>query len=279
MPFVVSHPVFETAALPFAATLAAALVLRVIAGRERIEVVGGLAVAVGFLAAYLEILGTPPLPARSSGQKIAYIATAGAVLGLALDIVAARSGSRRLAALVFAGVAVWWLLGHRARDLEMVLSAGLPLLTAWAIVLSRLQRVAGRGRTAGVMLVMAATGLAIVAWWGRTASAAQLAGALAAATGAFLLLSALFTRFRFAEAAVLGGGAALLAIAGQLALYTGASPWALAVLILVFFADHAARRIRLGNGARARGAAPVLLALVAAVPVAGAGVIAYLSAV
>ncbi|MDP6843158.1 MAG: hypothetical protein QGH73_15920 [Rhodospirillales bacterium] len=127
--------------------------------------------------------------------------------------------------------------------------------------------------TPAIMLLFAAIGVSIVALLGASASIAQLAGTLAAAIGGFLLWNWPWARYPLGAAGVLGGGGVLLSLVLTLGLFSeDVSRPALGLLILIFLAPPLAARLPLGRHAVL---GPVVLGIVAAIPVAIAALIAF----
>jgi hypothetical protein len=271
-------PLVQSALLPALATALLTGLIRLAGGRGRGPLLASAAIAAGFLLAYAAILGWPPLPPRASTQKIAYIALAGLALGAALDAAGAGRGVLGWASVALGTLlAVGWLYGRQllaAPTAEQIALAAAVALGG-LFLLARLEVARDDAPSAAVMLLVAAAGAAFVAVLGRSAALGQLAGALAAATGGFLLWNWPVARYRFGAAAVLGAGGALVAILASLAFFTAASRIALALLPLVFLADSAAARLPLGKKPALR---PVGLGLVALVPAALAVAAAYLAA-
>jgi len=278
-----ADPRVQSTVVPFAVAAAVAGVARAAAG-TRAEAWAALAVIAGFAAAYALILGAPPLPPRSSAHKIAYLGAAAAALGLGLDLARARPPLVRLVAAGGAGAAALWLLGARLDldDPATLLWPALPLVAAWLVVMLRLDSQAGAGLTAAVVIMVAAAALALVALLGRSASISQLAAALAAAMAGLALWNWPVARIAGGRAATFAGGALLLALASQALLFTEAAAAALAVLLLVPFADRPAgwllARLVAPGGRIGQALAPVVLALAAAVPAAVAVAIAHIAA-
>jgi len=275
---ILAHPAGQSVVVPLAVALVATGLLRLIGG-GRGPTLAAAGLGLGFLAGYGLILGIAPLPPRSAGQKLFYIVALAWAAGVALDLAAARPLWRHGLAVVGSVAAVVWLLGAQL-GAETMLWPGSVLVAAWVLVLERLSARSGQSLDGAVMLIVVGLAGAGVAFFGATASGAQLSLALAAAAGGFALWNWPVVRFRFAAAAVYAGGAAALALASQFVLYTQVSPWALLLLVLVFFVDRWAARLShgLGDNAFARALAPVVLALVAAIPAGAALAVAYLSA-
>jgi hypothetical protein len=74
-------------------------------------------------------------------------------------------------------------------------------------------------------------------------------------------------RFPFGAAAVLGAGGALAAMVTNMAFYTKSSALAMVCLLPIFFADAVADQVPLPRGALGQSLRPVVLALLAAIPV------------
>ena len=265
-----SDPVVQTL-LPLAAAFLAALFLRILAGPRRVP----LAIAVGFLVGYIAIVGLPPFPPRSAGQKIVYIAAGAALLGLVVDGLTSSPAARRIAAAVAWTAAAAWIAQVR---LVAGLAPGLLLPVAvWAAGLAALWSV-DRGQGAGIRapaaLLAAAIGIGGLAIVAASASVGQLGLALAAAIGGYLLWNWPVTRDGFGATGLLAGGVVALSLILQLALFTRA-PWpALAVLGLCFAA--AGLPAGGGSGGLRRAAGAVLHLGLALVPAFAAWGLAHL---
>jgi hypothetical protein len=278
-----ADPRFQSTVVPFAVAALTTALVRAAAG-ARGDAWAGLAVIAGVAAAYALILGPPPFPPRASTHKIAYIGVAAGLVGLALDLARARPPLVRLAVASGALAAALWLIGPRldVGDPMGLLWPALPVLAVWLILALRLEAQTGAGLAAPVALAVAAAGLSLVALYGRSASIAQLAAALAAAVAGYALWNWPVQRMALARAAVLAAGSLLLGLATQSLLFTKAQAAALALLLLALFADRPAAwllaRLVPPPGRLGKALAPLVLALVAALPAAGAVAIAWLAA-
>lgn len=268
----------QSFALPLLAAGAATGLLRFLAGTTRSALFASAAVPVGFLVAYLVILGTPPFPPVASSQKLGYLAPAGLAAGFLLDWLGDRPLLRWPLLVGGPALGLYWISRPRLGDLQT--TTLLTLLLLWLaslIVFLRLGSAARRpGIEASVMLIMAALGAGAIAFLGRSASLAQLAVALGAAAGGFALWNWPRARYRFGAAALFGGAGSLLGLVSIMSLYSRASLIALALLLPIFFADLLVRKIpslRLGSAL-----APLVLGGVCLVPLIAALVAAYGSA-
>lgn len=238
-----------------------------------------MAITIGFLLGYLVILGLPGFPPPSSTQKLPYLVVLVAILAVVVALVRGRLivASAGLAVLAIGGLL--WLSGRRLGGgdiLSVALALG-PLWLGWLVILFRLARLRNQGQAPAVMVLVAALGLAGIGIFGASASVGQMALALAAAVGGYLLWNWPRVRFPFGETGLVAAGGSLLLLASYLIL-----AWprayifvAVAVLVLVFFADGPAGRLMpRGEGARAV-LAPVILGVTALLPVAVAVAITY----
>jgi hypothetical protein len=263
----------QSGAVPFLAAFVAAALMRGAFGVRLGGAFAGLAVAIGFLAAYWVILGVPPVPPRSANQKLPYIALASLLLGIVGEAVVPL---RRLAGLlVFASgaAAVLWL-GERsllAGASTAAFPAGLALVGGF--VLWRLHRIGAeneRRMDASAVLLVTAIGAALLGAHGASANVAELGFALAAAVGGFFLVNWPTPNADAGPALTLGGGVPLLSLIALLTLFTDVHPLSLALLAVAVLSGEAAQRLPLPRGPFGVAMSPLLAALIAAVPVAAA---------
>ncbi len=264
------NPAFQSAVLPFLLAAAAAGLIRLAGGGGRGALLAGAAVGLALLAAYVAVLGTPPLPPRSSGQKLFYVAAAGLVLGIVLDLGRVRGRGLALVLLAFVAAASVWVGWPAWNRLAAAPDTWMPAVTLLLLLLAAwsLARAAANGIAAAVMLLVAAAGLAIVALTANSASLSQIAGALAAAVGGFLVWNWPTARFPVAGALLFGAMGAFAALATQASLFTRADPWTLAPLALVFLAAAPAARLGIGGAAVRAALSPLVLGFCAALPAA-----------
>ncbi|WP_431858418.1 hypothetical protein [Azospirillum sp.] len=252
------NPAVQSGLLP----LVLALVLCLAARPLRLRWGAAVAMGVAYLASHLITLGLPPLPPVSAQQKLLYVAVGLLALGVALDAAHARQAPR-VAVMALAPVAalVWLALPVLMRGGAMLTWLELAGTALGAVVfMARLERQADKGVTLPVTLVAAAVGTGVVALLGGSASILQLALAVAAATGGYLLAN--WPRQRQpVGVAVLGLAALVPVLAGQLLLFTKASPLAVALLLPIVFADALADRAPVPAALR-----PVLLGALCLVP-------------
>lgn len=263
------HPAVHSGLVPLVVAFLAAGVLRLALGAGRGPQAASAAAGVGFLVAYLLTLGLPPWPPSGALQKLAYVAAAGLAIGLLLDLLRAGVIWARLLGVLALVAALAWVFESQVRQadpralLQPALLAAGGALALWRVAGQRAQGVAP-----AVAVIVAALGLAGVALVSASLSIAQLAGALAAAVGGFALWSWPVARFPFAAGGNFAALIPLLALAAVTTLLTKAPVWALAPLLLVFFADLVSSRLPAGSGRWREALQPVYLAVIAAIPAA-----------
>lgn len=252
------NPAVQSGLLPLILAVVLCLAARALGARWA----AGAAVGAAYLASHLATLGLPPLPPVSAQQKLLYVVLALLALGIALDSMHARRPLRLSLAAAAPVAALLWLA------FPLLLrgpSAGVWLALAGAalgavVVMVRLERQMEEGVTMPVTLVAAAVGTGVVALLGGSASILQLALAVAAATGGYLLTN--WPRQRQpVGSALLALGALVPVLAGQLLLFTKTPPLAVALLLPIVFADALAGRAPVPAALR-----PVLLGALCLMP-------------
>jgi len=268
---ILDDPFIMSAALAALLPLVIALVLTGALGRIAGPRAAGFAIVIAFIVVHLAVFGWPPVPPRSSLQKIVYIAAVGLVLGALLD-----GRKARLPALIWPAVIVAWLGWQQLIGLQPLDLARLLLLwLAGAFMFDRLLVLPAADIAAPILLLVAALGTSVIACLGYAESLSQLAAALAAGAGGFLLWNWPKRRFLFATGAAFSAATALFAVATTIVLFTRSSLLAMAILLTAFLAGFLRTRMPLADRPVL---GPVVLALVAMIPVLAAIAVAILSA-
>jgi hypothetical protein len=270
-----SNPIFQSAILPLAAGLVLVAVLRLLGGPARGPSLAVVGAAAALAIAYFVIFGLPPFPPRASSHKMPYLIAAGTLLAAAAGLL--RPAGRRAAipVLVWIGLGVAWLAESKLRS-GNVLPALLVLAAALAAGAGFVRSAEAATESAALVLV-ASFGLAGIAFLSRSASIAQGSGALAAASGAYLIWNWPKPRFAFSAAGVLGLAVPAILIAAQMGLYTRAEPVSLALIVLTPFAALPLSRLELAPERLRTALRPLLAGTLGAIPVAAALTITYLA--
>ncbi len=282
MEALIANPAFGVSVLPLVAALGAALLIWLVAGPYRAPQIIFAAALAGMLAAYWWLEKLPRVVPVTGQEKLFYFIILLLAAGWAIDGPERRprrlGGSARLAMFGLPALALVWVAWG-----PLVAGPDGPLLgemaVLWLVAVLVHWRLQGQERAGalvgGVQLMVAAVGLAVVAAIGAAASLAALAGAVAAAMAGVLLWLYVLTlfndeRFGFGALGWLASAGVLLFIGDLLVLVTpDVNRWSLALLLLVFLADKVPSRRR-SRGAMARVMNPLVLIMMAAVPVAAA---------
>lgn len=251
--------------------------VRLANGRTRGPLVAGAAVSLSFAAVYFLIIGIPPHPPVNGLEKLVYGVAGGVALGFCLDVLRLPAFFRWLLFPVGGAALLYWLElpGIETAGAMALIGLGAMWLASVA-ALWRLEAEREAGLNPTVMLMIAALGLAAVTMLGGATEISHLAVALATALFGFSLWNWPTNVFPYGAALLMGAGGTLFLLAWIAALhYATVSLPALAILLLVFFADIAARHMHLGDSRAARAATPIVLAAVCCVPALGAVALAY----
>jgi hypothetical protein len=267
----------QSAFIPFAVALVSAGILRFVAGSMHGPAMAGAAICLAFLTGYVLVFGPPAYWPPSAAQKLFFIAIVGGILGMSLDL---SRESRPITLFVGAlapALAALWLGWSRLLALDWADIATLILVAvAGGGVLTELYSKNVQPADSAVKLLIAAFSLAIVSLIGASASYAQLAGILAAATVGFGFWLWPVARCRFAASAVFGGGLVFISMVGAISVFTTASKPALGLLLPIFFADRALGRFDTGIHRLNQAIKPVLLGIIALIPAIAAVGLAHL---
>lgn len=184
---ILTNPAIQSSIIPFAAALLSLLILRSFGWFW-----AGLALVIGFFAAVHFITGFQLTPLNST-RKIIALGMGAAVLGLILDrFPIPRKTLLGLLVSISVAAVLWvvWPILSRKEGLDILMYAlPAPLYVAWLVVSFENNRLAQPSIYAGVFSI--ATGTSLCALFGASALLGQFGGALAAASGAFVLLNLL----------------------------------------------------------------------------------------
>lgn len=254
-------PFVQSSVLPLLAGLLAVGVLH--AAARRLAAAG---IGIAFLIIHALVVGVPDLPPPSSTGKLFWASAAGVILGAAADATGlrGRAGSA-LVALWLAASLAWIALPVLDSP-----TAGLTLLVliaagVWIAVTSAADN-GEDGPTAPAAAVLA-LGLAVggTALIGSSASVAQMALALAAATGGFLLWNWPVERHAWGVSGQAAAGLAVL-LAGVLALFTQAQAPVLLLALPAALAGRVRRRLPVPVSAAGRAMVAAAVTAVAVLP-------------
>ena len=263
--------------VPLAITPVLAGLIRIFGGAERGARAAGVAVPMGFIVAWGIFLRPGWLP-TDDFSRIGHIAFGAALVGLALDLLAASRLVSAMAAGVVILASAWasvngGLFPHPPVSLYLLASAGALAVLAFLIV-ARLDAARARGLTTLVLIAAAALGIAVMAKIVGEPRLALAGAMLAVALIAYAALQGVVS-LPVGASVSLGAGSALLALAWALAHGSSDARPALILVPLIFFAEGTARRVPLPAARISAILYPLVLAIVAALPLALAALVAY----
>jgi hypothetical protein len=266
--------------VPFVLTLAIAGVIRFLGGPERGARVAGVAVMIGFTASWVYFVRPGWMPVDDL-SRIVHVALGASVVGLVLDLLSPRRLWAAAAAAVVVIVCTWssvtgTLMPPTAATSAMIL----PTLVLGAVaflVIARLDAARKHGITALVLLAVAALGLSAMAAVAGEARLATTGLVLASAIVAFGVLQSVVA-LPVNDSIILGTGSVVLALAWALGNARPEARLALLLVLLIFFAEGTARRVPLPKARISAFLYPLILAVLAGLPVALSVLVVYVTA-
>ncbi len=271
-----AHPAIQSGVVPLGVAVVMTGLLRLRGSRLGGARGAGLAIGVGFLAGAVLLAGLPFAAPLSAVQKLTLLAGVALLLGVLLELLAVSSNVLRVTALALFLAASLWLswpqLQRDALDWPVgVLVAGCGILL-YGLAVPRERRASD-----SVPLALAAAGIAGIALVSGSLLIAQLATAMAVATGGFLIWNWPHARDTLGASMLLGATLPVLALALTTVLLTPAPPWSLAPLPAVFFLAPVARGLWLSRGRWGEAIQPVYVLVLGCIPVGLAIALALLA--
>ncbi len=261
--------------VPLLLTPVLAGAVRLLGGPERGARVAGMAVVPAFALGWVLIVRPAWAPVDDI-SRIGHIALGTTLLGLLLDLIAAGRFWRAVGAAGTVLVCAW---GSYTDTLALPTAAAplLPvaLLAAVAfVILARLDAVRGEGATPLILMAMAGFGIFFMARVVGDTTVAASALILALAVLGFVLPQAIAS-LPVGNSIILGGGSVLLAVTWALAHNHPQTRLALLLVPMIFFAEGTAKRVPLPEARISGVLYPLLLAVLAGLPLVLAVLVTY----
>jgi hypothetical protein len=256
---------------------AAGLLRRLRRGKAPSELAGA-GIALGFLAGFCAYSGGLPFVAELPHHPVGEVAALSLAVGLALATIGLGPAKLRYVAAACGIFAALWCFGLARFEFmstqELFGALGAALLGA--VAMWRLATLASEGATPVALIALMAAGLAAIARFGRAELPEQFATALAAAAAGWLLWARPLARVPAGAAAVIGGGAILVAVAADAGRTALQFPWPMLLLPVCLWADRIAPRLPgLAKVAKRKPNRPLAFSLVAVIPVLAAAGLAF----
>lgn len=267
-------PFVQSSALPLAVSLILVGALHLL--RRPLAAAG---IAAGFLVVFAMVVGLPALPPPSSMGKLFWSSAAGLLLGVAADAAGLRGRAVSAALAVWLAGSLLWIALPALDSMAAVVSFAILLATAAWVAFARTSQTHGsmRGESPTapaaslLALALAVGGTALI---GSSASIAQMALALAASAGGFLLWNWPVERHGWGLSGRVATGIAVL-LAGVLTLFTQAQTAVLLLALPALLAGHVSRFVPQGHSAVGRAASSAAVTVVAVLPALAAIGAAY----
>jgi len=236
----ISNPIFTLFLLPLIGTIFLAgitsLDSRSTSGAKLLSAATGVGTA--WVCAF--VLGIPDFPPAFNISSMPYIILAGLLTGALLDQILPEFGDRRRIPesaldLVFAALVIWWV--HGGIDLWAFL-----IFIVWGSISVRARQLAKDPRLPATMMVIAAIGLAVVAWIGDSLVNRDLAFGVASAGLGISTWLWLKRHLSLGFGFFWGGFAALMLIAIRILETNKLMVVPILLLVFIFFADSVVSR-------------------------------------
>ena len=278
MSAILNDPIVRLFAMPFAASLLLAALIRWVGSQGRGDQAAGASVGIVFAWAAAYELGPQIWPPSADDNNMFYMIASGLLIGIPFDLLRRTFvGKKETPRVRYAELAIALLFGIAASiwgrgyfDWWMLL-----LVAAWGTVALRITFVAADDAPiASAMLASAAAGLSAVAW--AAGLETNLAFQFAAAAAGYFVLNWLDPRLRFGMTLILTGAGALMLVGLRLSNTTYAVAPSLIILGFVFFADAPVRKLFETRKPLDRWLLPILTAVASLLPIALAALAAHI---
>jgi len=267
---------FRLLALPIAATLIAALLLRITTRSDSASRLESAAVGVAFAWIVSLTVGVRHFPPPRDGSGIAYLVIGGLVAGAVIDYVlptikaANRLWETGLDLVVWLFL-IWWIRG----GIDVI---ALVAFAAWSLAMVRLRRAEASPPNAHTTAIAAAAGLAVVAWIGDSLIDRDMAAGLAVVLLAYLVWQIFLPGATAGFALMWGGYMGIGLISLRLLEISESLGLALIVLGFMFFADTAAEKLPLPQRIAGWIKPPVTIFFLSCLPLILAAIAAFVAA-
>ncbi|CAO3359239.1 hypothetical protein [Azospirillum palustre] len=224
-------------------------------------------IAAGFLVVFAMVIGLPALPPPSSMGKLFWASAAGLLIGVVADVAGIRGRVASAVLAVWLAASLLWIALPALDSAAAIVSLVVLLGTAACVAFARGSQTHGDESPMAPASTLLALALAVggTALIGSSASIAQMALALAASAGGFLLWNWPVERHGWGLSGRVATGIAVL-LAAVLALFTQTQAVVLLLALPALFAGHIRRFLPKGDGLIGRAASSAAVTVVAVLP-------------
>ncbi|PWC78596.1 hypothetical protein [Azospirillum sp. TSH64] len=224
-------------------------------------------IAAGFLVVFAMVIGLPALPPPSSMGKLFWASAAGLLIGVVADVAGIRGRIASAVLAVWLAASLLWIALPALDSAAAIVTLVVLLGTAAWVAFARVSQTQGAESPTAPAASLLALALAVggTALIGSSASIAQMALALAASAGGFLLWNWPVERHGWGLSGRVATGIAVL-LAAVLALFTQTQAAVLLLALPALFAGHVRRFLPQGDGPVGRAASSAAVTVVAVLP-------------
>jgi len=262
-------PFVQSSALPLIISVLAVGILHRLAPGRVLALAG---IGVTFLIVFALVVGVPALPPPSSMGKLFWSAAGGLVLGVAADAVGVQGRAASVLVAAWLAAALVWIALPALDSAVAVLTVVILLAVGGVVAFGHPPDRTGGAPAPAASLLALALAVGGTALIGSSASVAQMALALAAAAGGFLLWNWPVERHGWGVSGQVALGIAVL-LATVLALFTQTQAAELLLALPALLAGRLRHRLPLpetGFGRAVGSAAVTILAVLPALVAIGA---------
>lgn len=277
-----TDPLIATLAVPILVTVAVAMLLRLIGGAGTGARIATFGIPVALVVSVALLPGLAPTPPVTTMEKLVWLAAAGGLLGMLIEMVTQTRFIAAVAAFFWPFLAVVWTAGI---DVGAVIS-GAPVTDPFpyrvfevsavaGLIVGRLHQIGEVELNAPVSLIVIAAGLGALGLVTGPGYAATIGLPLAAAGIGWVVCNWPNRRLPFGAPGEIGGSALAIAL-GAVMVYQGRVPVVLVLLVVSALAiEPLARRFVATNAlTKAEAVRPIALAVIIALPAVLAVVLA-----
>lgn len=277
-----TDPLIATLAVPVLVTVAVAVLLRLIGGAGLGARIASFGIAVGLIVSVAILPGLSPTPPVTATEKLIWLAGAGGLLGVLIEMVTSTRLISGIAAFFWPFLAVVWISGIDVGAIVSGETASHPFpyrvfeVSAVAgLLTARLHQIGEVELDAPISAAVIALGLGVLAWVTGGGYASTIGLPLAAAGLGWLICNWPTRRLPFGAPGEIGGGGLAIALAAVM-IYQARVPVVLVLLVLSALAIEPLARRLVANNALTRSeiVRPVAFAAIIALPAALAVVLA-----
>jgi hypothetical protein len=239
MVMILDHPVGQSIALPFVLVVAAGFVAAKVADQGKATKITSISVGLAILASYLATFGFPPIPARTSGQKLFFVLALFAATGSISDILRPKLVKPIFVLIGVTGL-IWFAGPSIIQQPTTVIPLCLGICLLWHVTASEAERLMQRGNNGLWIIIFLSVSLSVLAATYDSLSIAQTSLSIVSCIAGLFVYAFSRSRVYVSWSIIYVSFGPLLALVSQTLLYGG--PWrhSLFPLFGILFVDRTA---------------------------------------